>query len=156
MRSATAGNNERAAVQPLPRGREAAGRSVRVFLEGHQSAKAESLAGPAAHARRRIAPLARYELSSRTALWTAAIDKAKSMWGENWGVAYNGEKVRTQCHTHVHIGRLMPHIENDKFIVISNPSQIPAPPGEGLWIHPAGKKMHVHLGEQTTETTLMR
>ena len=34
-------------------------------------------------------------LSSRTALWTAAIDKAKSMWGENWGVAYNGEKVRT-------------------------------------------------------------
>jgi diadenosine tetraphosphate (Ap4A) HIT family hydrolase len=95
-------------------------------------------------------------LSGRTALWTAAIDKAKSMWGENWGVAYNGEKVRTQCHTHIHIGRLMPHIENDKFIVISDPSQIPAPPGEGLWIHPAGRKMHVHLGEQTTETTLMR
>ena len=95
-------------------------------------------------------------LASRTALWTAAIDKAKSLWGEDWGVAYNGEKVRTQCHMHVHIGKLMPHIENDQFIVISKPSQIPAPEGEGLWIHPAGKKMHVHTGEQTTETTLMR
>jgi hypothetical protein len=95
-------------------------------------------------------------LESRTALWTAAIEKAKSMWGDDWGVAYNGEKVRTQCHTHVHIGKLMPHIETNHFIVISKPSQIPAPAGEGLWIHPVGAKLHVHLGEQTTETTLMR
>ena len=94
--------------------------------------------------------------AARTALWTAAIEKAKSLWGEAWGVAYNGEKVRTQCHTHVHIGKLMSHIENDRFIVVSKASQIPAPPGEGLWIHGAGKKMHVHLGEQTTETVLMR
>jgi hypothetical protein len=95
-------------------------------------------------------------LASRTALWTAAIEKAKELWGDEWGVAYNGEKVRTQCHTHVHIGKLMPHIETNHFIVISKPSQIPAPEGEGLWIHPVGKKMHVHLGEQTAETTLMR
>ena len=95
-------------------------------------------------------------LASRTALWTAAIEKAKSLWGDDWGVAYNGEKVRTQCHTHVHIGKLMPHIETDHFIVISKPSEIPAPAGEGLWIHPVGNKLHVHLGEQTTETTLMR
>jgi CDP-diacylglycerol pyrophosphatase len=93
---------------------------------------------------------------SRTALWSAAIEKAKSMWGDDWGVAYNGEKVRTQCHTHIHIGKLMPHIETNHFIVISKPSQIPAPAGEGLWIHPAGNKLHVHLGEQTTETALMR
>ena len=93
----------------------------------------------------------------RTALWTAAIKKSKEMWGDDWGVAYNGEQVRTQCHTHVHIGKLMKHVENKKFIVISKPSQIPAPPGEGLWIHGAGKnRMHVHLGEQTTETALMR
>lgn len=96
-------------------------------------------------------------LAERTALWTAAINKAKELWGEHWGVAYNGEQVRTQCHTHIHIGRIMPAIETKNFIVISKPSQIPARPGEGMWIHGAGKgKIHVHLGEQTTETALMR
>lgn len=95
--------------------------------------------------------------ADRTALWKTAIDKSKEMWGENWGVAYNGEKVRTQCHTHVHIGRIMPHIETSHFITIRRVEDIPAPPGEGLWIHglPDGR-MHVHLGEQTTETVLMR
>lgn len=92
----------------------------------------------------------------RTALWTAAITRAKELWGEDWGIAYNGEKVRTQCHSHVHIGKLLKGIETQNFIVISKPSQIPAPPGEGLWIHPAGNRMHVHLGEQTTETALLR
>jgi hypothetical protein len=93
----------------------------------------------------------------RTALWTAAINRAKEMWGENWGVAYNGEKVRTQCHGHIHIGRIMPHIENRKFVVVTSPSQIPLRDGEGVWIHGAGgNKMHVHYGEQTTETALMR
>jgi hypothetical protein len=92
----------------------------------------------------------------RTKLWTAAIEKAKSLWGDDWGLAYNGENVRTQCHTHIHIGKLLKGIETSRFIVVSKPSQIPAPPGEGLWIHPAGKKLHVHLGEQTTETVLLR
>jgi diadenosine tetraphosphate (Ap4A) HIT family hydrolase len=92
----------------------------------------------------------------RTRLWTAAIEKAKVMWGDEWAIAYNGEKVRTQCHAHVHIGKLIKGIETQNFIVISEPSEIPAPPGEGLWIHPAGKKIHVHLGEQTTETVLLR
>jgi diadenosine tetraphosphate (Ap4A) HIT family hydrolase len=94
----------------------------------------------------------------RTALWTAAINKAKEMWGpDDWGVAYNGEKVRTQCHTHLHIGKLIQGIETERFIVITKPSEIPAPEGEGVWVHPAGTgKMHVHLGEQTTETTLLR
>jgi len=95
-------------------------------------------------------------LAARTRLWTAAIEKAKSLWGDAWGVAYNGEMVRTQCHTHLHIGKLIDGIETANFKVVSDPSQIPAPPGEGLWIHPAGKELHVHLGEQTTETVLLR
>ena len=92
----------------------------------------------------------------RTELWTAAIEKAKSMWGDEWGVAYNGERVRTQCHAHVHIGKLLKGIETRNFKVVSKPSQIPAPLGEGVWVHPAGNKLHVHLGEQTTETVLLR
>ena len=98
------------------------------------------MARPAEGARKRIASSSRSPLEAETALWTAAIDKAKSMWGDDWGVAYNGEKVRTPCHTHVHIGKLMPHIETNHFIVISKPSQIPAPAGEGLWIHPVGNR----------------
>jgi diadenosine tetraphosphate (Ap4A) HIT family hydrolase len=96
------------------------------------------------------------EPAERTRLWTAAIAKAKELWGDEWGLAYNGERVRTQCHTHIHIGKLIKGIETGNFKVVSEPSQIPAPPGEGLWIHPEDKKLHVHLGEQTTETVLLR
>ena len=96
-------------------------------------------------------------LKVRTDLWSAAIRKAEEMWGDEWGLAYNGEKVRTQCHTHVHIGKLMKGVETPNFIVVTKPSQIPAREGEGIWIHPVGKgRYHVHLGEQTTETALMR
>ncbi|MBI3684353.1 MAG: hypothetical protein HY235_28600 [Acidobacteria bacterium] len=99
-----------------------------------------------------------HELSAheRTALWTAAIAKAKELWGEEWGLAYNGPKVRTQCHTHIHMGKLLRMVETRNFITVSGPAQIPAPENEGIWVHPAGNKLHVHLGEQTTETVLMR
>jgi diadenosine tetraphosphate (Ap4A) HIT family hydrolase len=103
-----------------------------------------------------------HELSSMTAgerleIWTVAIEKAKSLWGDDWGVALNGLRNRTQCHAHIHIGKLLKAAENRKFIVISSPAQIPVPPdGEGLWIHPAGGKLHVHTGESATETVLLR
>ena len=92
----------------------------------------------------------------RAALWTAAIGKAKELWGDDWGVAYNGELVRTQCHTHLHIGKLLKGVCSGKPLSISRPSQIPKHRRKGLWIHPVGKKMHVHLEENITETALMR
>jgi diadenosine tetraphosphate (Ap4A) HIT family hydrolase len=94
----------------------------------------------------------------RTELWTAAIAKAKELFGPtDWGVAYNGENVRTQCHTHLHIGRFVKVAEQGKgYIVVSGPAGIPAPPGAGIWIHPVGDKLHVHFGEQITETVLVR
>ncbi len=95
-------------------------------------------------------------LAERTALWTAAIAKAKELWGKQWGIAYNGPMVRTQCHAHVHIGKLLKGVETRRFVVIAGPEQIPLPDGEGIWIHPAGKKLHVHLGEQICETVLLR
>src|SRR5262245_1249276 len=49
----------------------------------------------------------------RTTLWAAAIAKGKELWGEQWGVAYNGDRARTQCHAHVHIGKLLQGIETD-------------------------------------------
>ncbi|MEK7404629.1 MAG: hypothetical protein AAB225_05935 [Acidobacteriota bacterium] len=95
--------------------------------------------------------------AERTALWTAAIEKARELWGEEWGLAYNGEKVRTQCHMHVHIGRLLKGVETERFVVVKGPAEIPLPEdGAGLWIHPHGKRLHVHLGEHLCETVLLR
>ncbi len=94
--------------------------------------------------------------SEFNALWAAAIAKAKELWGEEWGVAYNGEQVRTQCHGHIHIGKLLRGVETGKPTVISNVSQIPLSRGKGIWIHASGTKMHVHWGEQICETVLLR
>jgi hypothetical protein len=96
-------------------------------------------------------------LTERTALWKAAIQKAKELWSNDWGVAYNGPIVRTQCHAHIHIGKLLQGVENKRrLVVVSSPEKIPVPHGEGVWIHPVGKKLHVHLGEQICETVLWR
>ncbi len=104
-----------------------------------------------------ILPLAKLTPTERTEMWRLAIERAKQLWGDAWGIAYNGDRVRTQCHPHLHIGKLLGGIETDRFVVVSGPERIPAPKnGTGLWIHPAGAKLHVHLGEETTETVLFR
>ncbi|MCC7157578.1 MAG: hypothetical protein IT161_23565 [Bryobacterales bacterium] len=92
----------------------------------------------------------------RTRLWTAAIGKAKELFGGEWGLAYNGEKVRTQCHLHVHIGRFIRAAETGGYSVVRSVAEIPARPVEGIWIHPVNGALHVHTGEQITETVLVR
>lgn len=93
----------------------------------------------------------------RATLLAAAIDKAKSLFGDDWAIAYNAPSVQTQCHVHVHIGKLIPGVETNQFITSTKIEDIPAPPkGEGFWIHPQGNLFHVHTGEQVTETVLER
>ena len=94
----------------------------------------------------------------RTALWTTAIEKAKTEWGDRWAIAMNGQRVRTQCHMHVHIGRMLDGVEAGNFMTAASPSDIPLPGDGGFWIHPLpdSKTLHVHLGEQVTETVLLR
>jgi diadenosine tetraphosphate (Ap4A) HIT family hydrolase len=95
--------------------------------------------------------------ADRTKLFRAAIAKAKELWGEEWGIAYNSERVRTQCHTHVHIGKLLKGLSPGRFVDVSRVEDIPVPEdGAGLWIHPVGGKLRVHLGEEITETVLLR
>jgi diadenosine tetraphosphate (Ap4A) HIT family hydrolase len=101
----------------------------------------------------RIADLAP---ETRLELWTKAIDKAKEKWGERWGIAYNGDNVRTQCHVHIHIGRLIDGVEAGEFLVVDGPAAIPIPGKDGVWIHPVSGKLHVHTGEQICETVLLR
>lgn len=96
--------------------------------------------------------------ADRTELFTAATARAKELWGDQWGVAYNGVERRTQCHAHVHIGRLVDDAETGHdFIVVSSPSEIPVPTdGAGFWIHGVDGKIHVHSGAQVNEFVLMR
>jgi len=93
----------------------------------------------------------------RLVLWTAAIEKARSLWAGEWGLALNAPANRTQCHTHIHIGKLLKASEDHRFVVVDGPAQIPVPADdEGIWIHPQGGKLHVHLGQRATETVLLR
>jgi diadenosine tetraphosphate (Ap4A) HIT family hydrolase len=93
----------------------------------------------------------------RHLLWTAAITKAQETWGDAWAIAYNGDERRTQCHMHLHIGKLLPDQETGQPLVVKAAADIPAPAdGTGLWVHPVNSKLHVHLGQQVNETVLMR
>ncbi|MBI2688357.1 MAG: hypothetical protein HYX27_18800 [Acidobacteria bacterium] len=95
--------------------------------------------------------------AERDKLWREAISKAKELWGEEWGVAYNGVKVRTQCHLHLHIGKLLKGVDSGEAIYVRRLEDIPVPKdGSGLWIHPAGNRLKVHLNEQICETVLLR
>jgi hypothetical protein len=107
--------------------------------------------GPGADALSTMTP------QQRLQLWSAAIEKARSIWGEEWGLAVNGDTARTQCHAHIHIGKLLQGVETPQFVVVKGPAQIPVPTeGAGLWVHPQDGKLHVHLNEQITETVLLR
>jgi hypothetical protein len=92
----------------------------------------------------------------RAELWRAALAKAREMFGEQWGLAVNGPRVRTQCQMHIHIGKFAAAAENRKFLVVNRIEDVPLRPEDGLFVHGAGDKIHVHYGEQTTETALMK
>ena len=93
----------------------------------------------------------------RAQLWSKAVAQAKTLFPDEWAIAYNSPTVQTQCHVHVHLGKLIQGVETDNFITVTKLEDIPVPvKGEGIWIHPQGNLFHVHLGEQITETVLLR
>ena len=93
----------------------------------------------------------------RTAYWTFTIAKAHELWGDDWGLAINSLERRTQCHMHIHIGKLREAVEDDRFAVVDGPAAIPLPrEGDGLWVHPAAGKLHAHFGNDAPELLLER
>jgi CDP-diacylglycerol pyrophosphatase len=99
----------------------------------------------------------------RTALWTAAIEKARSLWGADWGLAVNGVETRTQCHTHIHIGKVLEESETsrggapDTLKIVNGPAEIPVQADEaGFWIHEANGRLHIHSDGIISETALQR
>jgi hypothetical protein len=105
-------------------------------------------------------PSGRIDLLPRdlqTKLWKAAIEKGRQLWGDEWGLAYNGILNRTQCHTHIHIGKLLKGLDPGKWFDVTGPEHIRVPKdGSGVWVHPVGKKIRIHYGEGITETALLR
>jgi CDP-diacylglycerol pyrophosphatase len=92
----------------------------------------------------------------RTGYWTFAIAKAREFWGEEWGLAVNNLERRSQCHMHIHIGKLNEGVEDDRLVIVDGPADIPLPrEGEGLWVHPVAGKLHVHFGNTSPELLLM-
>jgi diadenosine tetraphosphate (Ap4A) HIT family hydrolase len=105
--------------------------------------------------------------------WAAAVRKGEELWGNQWGLAVNGEQGRSQCHAHAHIGKLLDGVEETGFLLkigwsrvsgkppvtISGPDEIKAP-GKGMsfWIHPVKDGLHVHVEDITAsaEFVLMR
>ena len=52
--------------------------------------------GPGLHRMAELPP------ETQAAVWTAAIGKARELYPNgDWGIAFNGDRVRTQCHTPV-------------------------------------------------------
>lgn len=95
--------------------------------------------------------------AEQIALFKAAIEKGRELFGDDWGFAYNSWRVRTQCHAHVHIGKLLKGLAPGKYIDVDRIEDIRVPKDDsGFWVHAAGNKIRVHYGEDITETTLLR
>jgi diadenosine tetraphosphate (Ap4A) HIT family hydrolase len=101
-------------------------------------------------------PMHHLTRAERVRLWKFAVDAAREKFGQDWGLAYNGAKVRTQCHLHIHLGRFIRAAENSKFKLVRRMEDFPAPEEGGVFIHPVPGGFHVHTGENITETALVR
>lgn len=89
-------------------------------------------------------------------LWKFAVEAAEEKFPGEWGLAYNGSKVRTQCHLHIHFGRFIRAAENSKFRLVKRIEDFPAPLEGGVFIHKVPGGYHVHTGEEIMETALVR
>ena len=92
----------------------------------------------------------------RDKLWHAAIRFATEKFGNDWGLAYNGERARTQCHLHIHVGRFIKAAATTGGTLVKRIEDIPAPEEGGIWVHPVPGGFQVHLGDQIAETVLVR
>lgn len=94
--------------------------------------------------------------AQRTSFYRFAIEEAAKRFGSDWAIAYNGWRVRTQCHSHIHIGRLIQAAKIAKFQFVKRIEDFPAPADSGIWIYPVPGGFRVHTGEQITETAILR
>jgi hypothetical protein len=95
--------------------------------------------------------------AQRTAYWAFAIEKAHRLWGEEWGLAVNSVDLRSQCHMHIHIGKLREDSEDGQFRIVASAAEIGSHDDlDGIWVHPVAGRYHVHFGNKTPELLLYR
>jgi len=93
----------------------------------------------------------------RARYWRAAIEKARELHGDNWGLAANGHFFRTQCHAHIHIGPLSPQMEHAAGELFDDPAEFPNVGVErGIWVHPREARLCVHRDRDLAEVVLER
>jgi len=93
----------------------------------------------------------------RVRFWKAAMAKAEELWPGNWGLAVNSMTVRTQCHLHIHIGKLNEGVDEATARTVRGPEEFPVPePGLGIWVHGAQGGYHVHVDREIAEPVLLR
>ena len=128
-----------------------------VFLKDASPRKPNrTLALPMKHGRG-SQDLATLSAGERAVLWRAAIAKAQELWPGAWGLAVNAPAVRTQCHMHIHIGKLTEGVDDSSGWPVARPEDFPVPDrGCGLWLHPAPGGFHVHTDRDIAEPMLMR
>lgn len=95
-------------------------------------------------------------VAERATYWAGAIQKAKSLWNDQWAIAINSEERRSQCQMHAHIGKLLT-AEHPGGTLVNRVDDIPLPEkGFGIWLQPEGDLFRVHTDEAAPETFLMR
>jgi hypothetical protein len=95
--------------------------------------------------------------AERAEYWTRAIQKAKTLWNDQWAIAINSEERRSQCQLHAHIGKLLPDADRSGGVLVTGVEAIPLPEKAlGIWIQPEGNQLRVHLDQAAPETFLMR
>ena len=93
----------------------------------------------------------------RTLFWKAAIAKAQELWPGVWGLAVNSDTVRTQCHLHMHIGKLNDGPDETTGQTVGSVEQFPVPElDQGIWLHPVSGGYHVHTDREIAEPVLLR
>lgn len=124
--------------------------SSTIVIKDRNVCKGRWLALPQEHRGPCIQTLPTVSPQARRDLGRTAIAKALAEFGPGFGLAINPSAERSQCHLHVHIGRLRPNVACSAVMAsVSSPDEVfAAATDQGVWVHAAGGGYHVHTSER--------
>jgi len=147
-------NPRRAGVRAVPRGEEQPADPPVFFLKDNNRASQPPARAAAGPRKAQGFPL-RHDAATALILWTAAIEKARSLWATSGGCVKATPPAPSATPTST----------SESFWRESNPAlrggrrpgEIPVPTdGTGMWVTPGRLQAPRALNEQITETVLLR